>query len=210
VGSRSQGLFTGNITLMVNNWETSERWAAPGELELMRRFLNTWQLQTQTRRWEDRLPQLIARPGAWKSLFAQIPPPRRDELRELVELRAALRKVIEEDFDAELLTHWLRRARLAPTVSYDPEEGTAIRLVAIKGGATARFLAVAAQAVADGTWHRLKACPDCGLVFFDRSRNQAKQWCGMYAGEEGRACGSIAKVRNWRRRHSRSVNATKR
>ena len=28
---------------------------------------------------------------------------------------------------------------------------------------------------------------------------EAKRWCGMYAGEEGgRACGTIAKVKNYR------------
>ena len=46
---------------------------------------------------------------------------------------------------------------------------------------------------------RLKACPDCRWVFYDHSRNGSKRWCGMYAGEEGgRACGTIAKVKNYR------------
>ncbi|MGQ0418393.1 CGNR zinc finger domain-containing protein, partial [Bacillus sp. HC-TM] len=45
----------------------------------------------------------------------------------------------------------------------------------------------------------LKACPDCRWVFYDHSRNGSKRWCGMYAGEEGgRACGTIAKVKNYR------------
>ena len=35
------------------------------------------------------------------------------------------------------------------------------------------LLASAAEAMIDGSWERLKACPgrDCGWVFYDQSRN---------------------------------------
>jgi predicted RNA-binding Zn ribbon-like protein len=59
-----------------------------------------------------------------------------------------------------------------------------------------------AEAVAGGTWSRLRRCPDCKLVFWDRTRNASKVWCGMYAGADGRACGSIAKVRRYRARRA--------
>jgi predicted RNA-binding Zn ribbon-like protein len=60
----------------------------------------------------------------------------------------------------------------------------------------------APQALADGSWSRLRRCPDCKLVFWDRTRNASKVWCGMYAGADGRACGSIAKVRRYRTRRA--------
>jgi predicted RNA-binding Zn ribbon-like protein len=38
-------------------------------------------------------------------------------------------------------------------------------------------------------------------VFYDHSRNGRRTWCAMYAGTpDGRACGTIAKVRTYRRR----------
>jgi predicted RNA-binding Zn ribbon-like protein len=42
-------------------------------------------------------------------------------------------------------------------------------------------LAVVAEAMADGTWSRLKACPGphCGWTFYDSSRNRSSQWCSM-------------------------------
>jgi predicted RNA-binding Zn ribbon-like protein len=40
----------------------------------------------------------------------------------------------------------------------------------------------------------LKACPDCRLLFLDRSRNHSRRWCSM-AG-----CGSRAKMRRYRSR----------
>jgi predicted RNA-binding Zn ribbon-like protein len=61
------------------------------------------------------------------------------------------------------------------------------------------------EAVASGAWSRLRRCPDCRLVFWDRTRNASKIWCGMYAGADGRACGSIAKVRRYRARRARTT-----
>jgi predicted RNA-binding Zn ribbon-like protein len=60
------------------------------------------------------------------------------------------------------------------------------------------LLALAAEAKADGSWRRLKACPgrNCGWVFFDQSRNGSSRWCSMSV------CGDRAKSRAhyWRSR----------
>ncbi|WP_280250724.1 CGNR zinc finger domain-containing protein [Nocardia abscessus] len=43
--------------------------------------------------------------------------------------------------------------------------------------------------------------PDCRNVFYDHSRNRSRTWCSMYAETpDGRACGSISKVRAYRKR----------
>ncbi|MGI5290522.1 CGNR zinc finger domain-containing protein [Nonomuraea polychroma] len=52
------------------------------------------------------------------------------------------------------------------------------------------------EAVAAGTWGRLKACrePSCRWAFFDHSRNQRRTWCSMDL------CGNRAKARSFHRR----------
>lgn len=63
--------------------------------------------------------------------------------------------------------------------------------------ALALLLAIAARAMIDGSWGRLKICPgdDCGWAFFDHSRNQSGRWCSMAV------CGGRAKARaHYRRR----------
>ncbi|WFR73537.1 CGNR zinc finger domain-containing protein [Prescottella defluvii] len=57
--------------------------------------------------------------------------------------------------------------------------------------ALARLLAIVAEAVAEGTWTRLKACrePSCRWAYYDHSRNRRRTWCSMDI------CGNRAKAR---------------
>jgi predicted RNA-binding Zn ribbon-like protein len=59
-----------------------------------------------------------------------------------------------------------------------------------------RIAAIVLDAVAAGTWSRLKACPedDCNYAFYDRSKNRSRTWCAMAR------CGSRAKMRSYRAR----------
>jgi predicted RNA-binding Zn ribbon-like protein len=61
------------------------------------------------------------------------------------------------------------------------------------------ILAMAARAMIDGTWQRLKACPGrhCGWAFYDHSRNQSARWCSM------KVCGSREKARAYYQRKTR-------
>jgi predicted RNA-binding Zn ribbon-like protein len=64
-------------------------------------------------------------------------------------------------------------------------------------GLAARMLALAHDAMTDGTWDRLKACgntDECAWVFFDRSKNHSRVWCDMTT------CGAEAKSRAFRAR----------
>jgi predicted RNA-binding Zn ribbon-like protein len=63
-------------------------------------------------------------------------------------------------------------------------------------GAIGALLAIVFEAVADGTWGRLKACkdPTCAWAFYDRSRNRSSQWCVMAV------CGNRNKARAYRAR----------
>jgi predicted RNA-binding Zn ribbon-like protein len=62
--------------------------------------------------------------------------------------------------------------------------------------ALALVVAVVAEAMADGTWSRMKACPGphCGWVFYDGSKNRSRQWCSM------QLCGNRVKGREFRAR----------
>ena len=57
-------------------------------------------------------------------------------------------------------------------------------------------LGVVAEAMADGRWSRMKACPGphCGWLFYDGSRNRSRQWCSM------EICGNRVKGREFRAR----------
>jgi predicted RNA-binding Zn ribbon-like protein len=78
--------------------------------------------------------------------------------------------------------------------------GGRARFVPERGGgvpaALGLVLALAAQAMVEGTWSRLKVCPgdDCGWAFYDHSRNQTGRWCSMSV------CGGRAKARSHYRR----------
>ena len=187
---------------MVNALEDAPRWRAPGSLEDVRRFLNTWDYVTRTRETRDHLPDLAHDAGEWARRFPSVRRPQTRELADLVSLRAGLRGAVEDGLDARWLNEQVRAARLTVAVEVVDSAGSAqIRFApASQPTASADILVLVLEAIADGTWQRLKACPDCRLVFFDRSRNASKRWCQMSAKEGGRACGSIAKVRGWRTR----------
>ncbi|HEY7630330.1 MAG TPA: CGNR zinc finger domain-containing protein [Thermoleophilaceae bacterium] len=63
-------------------------------------------------------------------------------------------------------------------------------------GALSRILAVVYTAMADESWHRLKACrlDDCQWAFYDQSKNRSRTWCSM------KVCGNRAKARAYRER----------
>jgi predicted RNA-binding Zn ribbon-like protein len=148
--------------------------AAPGALEDVRGLLNTWLIPNDTRAPTDVFD------GA-------------DELREL---RDDLRRAVEEA-RPELVNPWIERLGIRPSVD-------ASGVTWSGSGPGAPYLGAVLRSIADGTWSRLKACPDCRWVFYDHTRNASKRWCLMTAGGPGgRSCGSIAKVRAYRERAGR-------
>lgn len=60
----------------------------------------------------------------------------------------------------------------------------------------ARITAAIMDAVADGTWTRLKVCQEgtCRWAFLDTSKNRSRSWCSM------RVCGNRTKTRAYRAR----------
>jgi predicted RNA-binding Zn ribbon-like protein len=69
---------------------------------------------------------------------------------------------------------------------------------AVVFSARAPVVAAVAEAMADGSWERLKACraDDCQWAFIDTARNRSRQWCDMTV------CGNREKARRYRSRHA--------
>jgi hypothetical protein len=186
-----------------SRWNSEANWntPAPGELELVRRFLNTWRIDDGTREPADELPWLFRGRWAWEERFPGWPPGGRDAEDLLVRLREDLRGTLgAPEGWTERLNGWLEGYPLVARVVQE-DGGASVRYDPAPEAAFAgRILAAVVRSVEDGTFFRLKACPDCRWVFYDKSRSRTRVWCGMYAGEGGRACGTISKVRRYRQR----------
>ena len=193
---------------MVNKGKSNWNAPAPGELELVRRFLNTWKVPNDTRVPVDTLPELLRDSRAWKQQFPGIPRGPEDTENLLVRLRDDLRAVLDRPQGwEETLNGWLGRYPMVAHVTNEGEEASVHYEPYPETGFAGWTTAVVARAVEAGTWGRLKACPDCRWVFYDHTRSKTKVWCGMFAGDGGRACGTIAKVKRYRQRR-RGSDAT--
>jgi predicted RNA-binding Zn ribbon-like protein len=183
-----------------------KRQQAPGELERVRGFVNTLELDTgadtldgpaQLRSW---LVESGLAPGEIRVA--------RPDLGRAIALREALRTILlahnggtsPRARDYQTLDDVARRAGLE--LRFDQRGGSAVQSAAGGvDGALGRLLAIVHTAIADGTWTRLKACrdPSCEWAFYDHSKNRSGTWCTM---EE---CGNRAKARAYRERHTTSV-----
>jgi len=169
---------------MVNSAGTRGQ-AAPGQLESVRTLLNTWLIPNDSRRPTDEFGALAAASG-WNQSRAAVVRRLRDDLRTAV-----------ESSHSGALNGWITELGVRPVL-----EGGHLKF-RHEGGPAGEILVTVLEAVAAGVWPRLKACPDCRWVFYDSTRNASKRWCLMYAGgPDGRACGTIAKVRRYRDRQA--------
>ncbi|MFB9906259.1 CGNR zinc finger domain-containing protein [Allokutzneria oryzae] len=173
------------------------RSAAPNALEQVRKFLNTWRIPNDTRVVTDLLPELIKDDGAWQDELPGVTGPR--TLPELTRLREELRGALGQARPD--LAELLRQHPVVAVIGSEEAGQPPITHVPLRAGAAGVLTGVVVDALALGLWDRLKACPDCKWVFYDHSRNGSRTWCGMYAeSPQGRACGSIAKMRAYRAR----------
>ena len=176
---------------------------APGELEQVRAFINTWDADEDA----EHLPS-PAELRDWlvaQDLLAPSDAVTAADHRHALEVREALRAVLlansglDLDPDAgPVLDGAAVRARLGVRFAADGQVHTAAEAGGV-AGAMGRLLAIVAAAQDEGTWPRLKAClaDDCQWAFYDLSRNRSAVWCDM------KVCGNRQKVRSYRERHHR-------
>jgi predicted RNA-binding Zn ribbon-like protein len=181
---------------------SSSREVAPGELGTLQRFVNTVDQEDGVELL--RSPADLRRWLAHHDLAAASARVGEPELRRALQVREAFRAVLHANNGAPLdrdavatLDAAARDAEL--TVRWD-DDGRAELVPARRGleGAIGRLLAIAYRARVEGTWQRLKACPEesCGWAFYDRSRNRSSTWCSMAV------CGNRAKARAFRARRA--------
>lgn len=197
--------------------------AAPGQLEIVQRFVNTLDVEAGTDELDS--PAALATWLGRHSLGGgqggrASPPPAAEhvpdheagvavtaaDLRRAVALREALRAVLRSHVAAagggagpgavapEL-------PGIAAALRTRLEVGADGRVAVAPAGsgaaaALARILLIVAEAGSNGTWSRLKACSaaDCQWAFYDRSPTRTGCWCSM------RVCGSRSKSRAFRDR----------
>jgi predicted RNA-binding Zn ribbon-like protein len=170
---------------------------APGELELVRSFVNTRELDPDVE--EISSPHALA---AWLARHGiegggELGDADVDRARDF---REAVRSLLLERERGEVAGSTIERLRRAAgsaqlRVAVGPD-GSLTPTPAAKGvdALVARVLAVAAAAQETGEWERLKVClsDECLWAFYDRSRNRSRHWCSM------EVCGNRAKTRAYR------------
>jgi predicted RNA-binding Zn ribbon-like protein len=192
------------MTVTSSTWPHA-RDPAPGELRLVQDFVNTLDSndgmgQIETLHGPADLERWMRERGLL-GRGERIGPA---DLRRALDVRHALRALLLAHSGVRLDPAAVSRLNNAAEgahvrIGLDDDGSTTLLRPAARGldGLVAQLLAIVDRAMADGTWERLKACPneDCEWAFYDRSRNRSSRWCNM--GE----CGNRAKVRAYRERN---------
>ncbi|TAM72892.1 zf-CGNR multi-domain protein [bacterium] len=181
--------------------DTKNKDAIPGQLDTLKRFLNTVDLDGGSDELDS--PQALGRWLADVGLLDPASEVSRYDAARAVEVREAFRDVIfantchTEPDAAALATLSAAGSAARYRVSFHPHEGPQLEACA-EGveGALARLVAIMAQAMLDGSWGRFKACrrDGCRWAFFDWTKNQSGVWCSMAA------CGNREKARRYQAR----------
>jgi predicted RNA-binding Zn ribbon-like protein len=177
---------------------------APGQLEYVRDFVNTLDIDEDTEELVS--PEALASWLAERDLLPEDASVGPASLQRAIELREALRQLLLannggplEPGAVETLNRTVADAALA--VQFDGAGEPALAVTG-SGAATAvaPIVAIVYEAMVNDTWPRLKACraDDCQWAFYDESRNRSGTWCDMAV------CGNRAKVRAYRERQGGS------
>jgi predicted RNA-binding Zn ribbon-like protein len=177
--------------------------AAPSSLRLVQAYVNTTD--------HEQLEALSSPTDlqGWlggHGLLADGPPPSASDLRRALEVREAVRvllqlnnvragsQVASATLDEVFAT--LDEAATRARLSLEFGEGGARLASRAPGtnGALGRLLVLLFAAMVDGSWSRLKACRNCRWIFYDYSRNRSATWCSMVL------CGNRQKTRLYRSR----------
>ena len=175
---------------------------APGELEAVRAFVNTLDLEAGSDEIDGREP--LARWLVSAGLAENPPRPGPGDVQRAKQLREALRDALAANHDgapmpsgsAAVVDEAARRARLRLRFAADGRWSAAPEAAGVDG-ALGVLLGLVATAMNEGTWSRLKVCENdaCRWAFYDTSRSRSGRWCSM------KLCGNRAKQQAWRARH---------
>ena len=180
--------------------------AAPGQLELVRGFVNTADVEYG----EDR----IAAPERLRAWMGEHELPGADgplveaDVQKAQVVREALRKLLLHN-NGDVLDpnamHVLNDCAAACSLVVRFDEAGRTEMRPAGGGVNAaigRLLAIVDDAMVDGTWRRLKACraSDCQWAFYDTSKNRSATWCSM------ELCGNRLKTKRYRSKRAAAAH----
>jgi predicted RNA-binding Zn ribbon-like protein len=181
--------------------------SAPGELELVRQFVNTNDIDEGIENFAS-----PAQLGEWLADHGLEIPGKLTarDVERAIALREALRALLlanaGEPLEPEAIEQLNESAgRIRLLVHFDPEGSST--LDSEKGGiecALGEILAIVHRSMSEGSWSRLKAClaDTCQWAFYDQSKNRSAHWCSMAV------CGNRAKARAYRNRHAKRGKRT--
>jgi predicted RNA-binding Zn ribbon-like protein len=181
----------------------TQRNEAPGELELVRQFVNTLDIEEGS----DELHSTDAL-LSWFALMALLDEDGatadEKDLERAVALREGIRSLLLANHGEEVEPTRISELNRAAgnvwlTVRFD-DEGSPTLEPESSGvsGALGHILAAVVRAADDGKWGRLKACNNdaCQWAFYDHSKNRSGKWCEMGV------CGNRMKARTFRQRQA--------
>ncbi len=174
---------------------------APGELEIIREFINTFEAESSDQeKFADATyaAHWLQEHGLISQSLSEA------ELGTLRTLREVLRaEVLAHNGEGDRERSWsalgdfVKEAKLLVQIGSAPEQ---IRLIPAAPGSAdaviARLLAIMYDAIRRNEWRRLKACRkhSCLWAFYDHSKNGSGTWCDMAV------CGNRIKAQRRRKR----------
>ncbi|HVD55855.1 MAG TPA: ABATE domain-containing protein [Thermoleophilaceae bacterium] len=185
--------------------EPGGRPKAPGRLELLQRFINSYNHDFPPE-W-DRIGT-SERAQTWLRQKRLVAPGERisdadvERLRELREAIRALAIANQGGQSEAAATKIIRRVSGTAQLGVAIDDTGRTALEPTRRGvdrAVATLLGILHEAQLTGHWSRLKGCRQCGYAFFDRSKNRSAAWCAMSI------CGNRKKNRAYYRRRRTST-----
>jgi len=176
---------------------------APGELELIRRFVNTRDVEEGSDKLHspDALLSWLAGMGL---LNEDVAAADEQDLERVLAVREGIRSLLLANHGEEVETVRISELNRAAGsvylgVRFD-DEGNPMLEPESSGvsGALARILAAVVRAKEERVWGRLKVCTNdaCQWAFYDHSKNRSGKWCTM------EVCGNRMKARTFRQRQA--------
>ena len=177
----------------------AQRNEAPGDLELVRRFVNTRDVEEGTDELDG--PESLLGWFSGTGLLDDEAIADEEDLKRALALREGIRSLLLANTGEGVEPANLRELnRVAGSVClrvrFDEDGPTLGPESPGVSAALGRILAAVVRATDEGIWGRLKVCTNdaCQWAFYDRSRNRSGKWCTM------EVCGNRMKARTFRQR----------
>lgn len=172
--------------------------AAPGELEIVRDFVNTRDPKKGTDRIDG--PERLSSWLVERGLLTDAPRISEEEVERIHAFREALRAMLLANAGFLLsgeATAAFNAATDSVRLGVRAEDAGRFTLLPSGDGfdrVIGRLLSAIYTAQENGTWGRLKACAECHWALYDHTKNRSAAWC------DTAKCGTKVRSRRYRER----------